>query len=73
MTPLDTAPDAQAAQDAAYRRMSPAEKLRAVLDLSHTMREFARCGVRLRHPHLDEAGVTRQLVKDLYGIDLPAR
>lgn len=73
MLPLDTTAEAQAVQDAAYRRMSPGEKLQAVLTLSAVTREFARCGVRLRHPHLDEAGVTRQLVKDLHGIELPAR
>ena len=73
MTPLDTTAEAQAVQDAAYRRMTPAEKLRGVLSLSHAMRKIARRGVAMRHPELDEEGISRQLVKELYGIELPAR
>ena len=73
MLPADTTAEAQAVQDAAYRRMTPGEKLQALLDLSAGMRSLARLGVSMRHPELDEKGISRRLVKDLYGIDLPAR
>jgi hypothetical protein len=47
---LDTSPEVEARQVEAWRRMSPAEKLRLVVSMSETVRQLALAGIRERHP-----------------------
>ncbi len=54
MRPHDTSPGAHAAQLAAYRRMSPAARLRVGLELTETSRRLLRHGVRVRHPEYSD-------------------
>ncbi len=64
VVPGDTASEAQAVQVAAAWRMNSTRwSPREVMSLSHT----------LRHPDLDEQGIFRHLVKELHGIEIPAR
>jgi hypothetical protein len=46
----DTAPAAEGLQFAAWRRLSPAGKFAAFLDLQQTAIALAEAGIRLRHP-----------------------
>ena len=67
----DTTPEAHAAQLAAFRRMSPADRLRRALELSELTRELGRCRIRREHPNDDEAAVGRRLMRLLYGTEVP--
>jgi hypothetical protein len=46
----DTDPSIEARQIAAWRVMTPAEKLRIVAELVRASEELALAGIRLRHP-----------------------
>jgi hypothetical protein len=50
-------PDAEAAVVAALRRMTPEEKLKAVINLYWTARRLKAAGVRLQHPEWTDAQV----------------
>src|SRR5690349_9324502 len=50
MATTDTTPDAAAVQLEAYRRMSPAARLRAGLELTAMSRRLLAEGIRRRHP-----------------------
>ena len=50
----DTDSRAEALQIDAYRRMSPAEKLRIVFDLQSAMDAIAMVGIRERHPRCND-------------------
>jgi hypothetical protein len=45
----DTSPEARAMMIAAYRRMTPAEKLRRVADLTRAAERLALAGIRRRY------------------------
>lgn len=45
----------------AYRRMTPAERLRVACELSVACRELARAGIRSRHPGAPEAEIRLRL------------
>ncbi|MFW6012294.1 MAG: hypothetical protein ACOC92_01125 [bacterium] len=47
--PDDTAPEVRAMMLAAYRRMSPAEKLQRVLDLNRAAESLARARIRRQY------------------------
>jgi hypothetical protein len=47
----DTHPAIQARMDAAYRRMSPAEKVGRMAALVGTLRSLALAGIRAAHPN----------------------
>jgi hypothetical protein len=53
----DTAPAAEGLQFAVWRRLSPAEKFAAFLDLQQTAIALAEAGIRLRHPRASEREV----------------
>ena len=53
--------------------MSPARKSELVAELSETVRELAREGIRQRHPEYDATDVDRALVALLYGVDVARR
>lgn len=47
----DTNASTEALQIAAWRKMTPAAKLRLVTELMRASEELARAGVRMRHPN----------------------
>ncbi len=49
----DTSLAAERAQFAIWRRMTPAEKFAAFLDLQQTAIDLAEAGIRLRYPQAD--------------------
>lgn len=72
-TPADTAPAAQAVQDALQRRLSSAEKLVQVARLSRMVDQLATEGLKRRHPTATDETI-RDLRADLrLGRDLAAR
>lgn len=73
MRPHDTSQDAYEIQLRGYRQMSPGRKSELVAELSETVRELAREGIRKRHPDYDAADVDRALVALLYGPDVARR
>lgn len=50
----DTAPDTDAVRFERYARMSPADKLARVVDLTRAACTLALAGLRARHPGADE-------------------
>jgi len=65
--PSDTSPAARSVQLEIYRRMTPAEKFALVFELIETTEQFARVGIRLRHPGASEREVTLRLAELKYG------
>lgn len=57
----DTTPDAERIQLEAWRRMTPAQKLRVVSELVRASEELARAGIRARHPDADDREVELRL------------
>jgi hypothetical protein len=70
---VDTAPEAQAVQDALLRRMSPARKLALVGSLSRAVVALARDGVKRRHPGADERSLEMHVAVLRLGEQLAAR
>ena len=71
MQSRDTSPEVQAILNAHYRRMSPAEKWKAVEDAWETALTFALAGLRLDFPgeteeQLEGRWAERRLGKELY-------
>lgn len=65
--PFDTAPDADEAQFAAYRRLGPAGRLAAAFSLSATTRRLTAAGIRRRHPRYSDEDVELALAHLLFG------
>ena len=59
-------------QIAAYRAMTPSQRVEIALQLSDDVRAISRNGIRRRHPDLDERGVHHEFLRILYGSDLAA-
>ena len=57
----DTDPAVTALLVAAYRRMSPAEKIQRVLECNAAAEAMAKAGLRTRHPGASEAEIQRRL------------
>ncbi|MGH7677692.1 MAG: hypothetical protein ACRENU_04440 [Gemmatimonadaceae bacterium] len=70
---VDTAPEAQAVQDALLRRMSHARKLALVASLSRTVDALARDGVKKRHPRADEREIQFHVAVLRLGAQLASR
>lgn len=70
MRPRDTNPEAYERQLDGYRRMTPERKSELVAELSTTVRELAREGIRSRHPDYGDDDVKRALALVLYGRDV---
>ena len=66
--PLDTSADADRAQFEVYRQMTGAQRLRIALDMSEFVRECAKSHIRKRHPEMTEQEVTRELIREMYGV-----
>jgi hypothetical protein len=61
--PCDTTPEAMAKEFEILRRISPADKLAMVFELSDNLRELVRAGVRYRNPDWDEARVNTEVAR----------
>ena len=70
--PSDTTDEAREAQFAAYRAMTPSQRVEIALQLSDDVRSLSRSGIRWRHPELDERGVHHEFLRILYGSELAA-
>ncbi|MEA2162807.1 MAG: hypothetical protein QOK37_934 [Thermoanaerobaculia bacterium] len=68
MAARDTTPEAAAVQREAYRRAGPAGRLRIAMELSDLVREFARAGVRMRHPEYTPEDISKELLWQIYGL-----
>ena len=69
--PFDTSPGAAAVQQDIFRRMTTEKRLRLALEMSESLRNIALAGLRSRRPELDADGLTRELMRIIYGIVPP--
>ena len=70
--PIDTTDEAREVQIAAYRAMTPSQRVEIALQLSDDVRAISRSGIRCRHPELDERDVHHEFLRVLYGSELAA-
>ena len=63
----DTTDEADDVQIAAYRAMTPAQRVEIAFQLSDDMREVTLGGIRTRHRELDDRGVHHEFLRILYG------
>jgi len=63
----DTSPEAERVLLELYRGMDPDRKLRLIFELQETVDDFARSGIRMRHPQASE----REVVLRLAALKLP--
>ena len=70
--PSDTTDEAREVQIAAYRAMTPSQRVEIALQLSDDVRALSRSGIRRRHPEFDERGVHHEFLRILYGSELAA-
>lgn len=71
MPTLDTSSEAAAVQLEAQRRLGVAGRFRVATEMSEFTRELARSGLRTRRADLDGAELRRELVRLLYGLEVP--
>ena len=70
MAARDTSPEAASVQLDAYRRMSPAARLRVGLELTAVSRRLLADGVRRRHPEYSDEQVRLAFLRLWLGADL---
>jgi hypothetical protein len=63
----DTSEKAAAIQESLHRAMGPEGRLRLAMRMSDLTHEFAKAGVREKHPDYGEVDVLRELTRILYG------
>jgi hypothetical protein len=63
----DTTSEALAVQLRILRRLSPADRLAVMFELSDNMRSLVAAGVRHRHPDWDDRTVEREVVRLMIG------
>jgi hypothetical protein len=68
---LDTSSDAAAIQLEAQRRLGVAGRFRVAAEMSEFTRELARSGLRTRRADLDGPQLRRELLRELYGLEVP--
>ena len=71
--PLDTTPDAYAAQLEAYRRMQGRGRVAVMFRLGDMARRMTMAGIRRRHPEYDDVQVRLALARLLFGDELVRR
>ncbi len=71
--PHDTSPEALARQRAAFKRMTPAERFEAAVEMSEAVRALAEAGIRRRHPDFSDEQVRVALVEIILGPELAAK
>ena len=69
----DTSPEAMEVLIDLYRRMTPAEKLQRVRDLTLAANQLALVGLRARHPGESEQELLLRLARIRLGDDLVAK
>lgn len=69
----DTSPEAAAIQHEAYRRLGPEGRFRVAADLTNTVRELARTGIRRRHPEYTAEEGSAELVRFIYRLSAADR
>lgn len=69
--PFDTTLAAAAVQRDIFRRMTTEERLHLALEMSESLRNIALAGLRSRRPELDADGLSRELMRIMYGIAPP--
>ena len=70
MTSRDTAPEAQAIQQAYWSRIGPVGRAALAATMSEDVREISRGGIRRRHPEYSEQEVELALRRLLWGSEL---
>jgi hypothetical protein len=68
--PRDTSPAAHEAQMECYRRMTPAARIAAAVEMSEDVRAIAAAGIRARHPSYTPGDVRHALHRLILGDDL---
>ena len=58
---------ATAIQREIFRNMTTEQRLRMALEMSDSMRNVALAGLRSRRPDLDADGLSRELLRIMYG------
>jgi len=66
----DTSVEAEAIQPELLRRMSPADRITKMCNLSASLRRVAFDATRRLHPALDEAEVRLKFIESTYGEEL---
>lgn len=66
----DTSIEAEAIQMELLRRMSPADRIVKMCNLSASLRRMAFEAIRRLHPDLDEAEVRMKFIESTYGKEL---
>lgn len=66
MRARDTSENAAAVQEKLHDSLGPEGRFRLAMRLSTLAREFAKAGVRDRHPELSEREVMRELARIFY-------
>ena len=61
-----TSPEAAAIQDEIFRRMTPEQRVRLAIEMSESMRNVALAGLRSRRTELNEAELSRELLRVMY-------
>lgn len=69
--PFDTSPAAEEIQRDIFRRMTTEQRLRLALEMSESVRNIALAGLRSRRPDLDADGLSRELMRIMYGVVPP--
>ena len=64
---FDTTPEASAIQQGIFRRMTTAQRLKLALDVSESLRNITRAGLRSRHPEFTAHELSRELLRIMYG------
>ena len=71
MPALDTSSDAAAVQLEAQRRLGVGGRFRVAAEMSEFTRELTRSGLRKRRADLDGPQLRRELLRLLYGLEVP--
>jgi hypothetical protein len=67
MRARDTSAKAAAIQEKLHDALGPEGRFELALRMSHLAREFAKAGVRHRHPEFTDEEVARELARLFYG------
>jgi hypothetical protein len=67
MRPRDTSAKAAAIQEKLHDSLGPEGRFRLAMRMSELAREFAKAGVRDRHPEFSEEEVLREIARLFYG------
>lgn len=73
MQPSDTSPAALARQHAAFRSLTPQERLRIADEMSSDVRQLVEAGVRFRHPEYSAEERAAAVAQIYLGRELASR